>query len=230
MAQPPTIEQSTPQRLAIEDFVLVEAPIEQVYQQWSDVTRFPDHMRNVISVTPIGERHYHWITSFFGQRQEWDTDITADDERRAIAWRSLAGDEHNGGLTFTPQDDNSTEVRLRMEITPPTGLAPQRFDRLAQTARKRTHSDLRRFSRRMAAPRPSREEAPTGTIGMLTQLGVATTAAGLGGYAAYMVGQRLRGSASYRAMRSQVIPSASVTSWLLAGASAASVVGAATYR
>ncbi len=229
MAQPPTMEQTIPQRLAIEDIVLVEAPIEQVFQQWSDAQRFPNHMRNVISVTPTGEHRYHWITSFFGQRQEWDTEVTTDEERRAITWHSVAGDDHSGGLTFTPQNEHTTEVRLRMEVTPPTGLAPQRLDRLAQTARKRTHSDLRRFSRQMATPK-SRDEAPAGAVGMATQLGVAATAAGLGGYAAYLVGQRLRGNATYRAMRSEVIPPASIASWSLAGASAASVLGAATYR
>lgn len=230
MAQPPTLEQTIPQRLAIEDIVLVAAPVEEVYQQWSDVSHFSDLMRNVKSVTPLGDHRYHWITSFFGQRQEWDATVTTDAERRIITWRSVAGDESNGDLSFTPQNDGAiTEVRLRMEVAPPQGLAPQRVDRLAQSARRRTHSDLRRFSRQMAAPK-QREEAPTGALGMAAQLGVAATAAGLGGYAAYMVGQRLRGSSSYRAMRSQIIPPASVVSWSLAGASAASALGAATFR
>lgn len=229
MAQPPTMEQTIPQRLAIEDSVLVAAPVEQVYQQWSDVSHFPDLMRNIISVTPTGENRYHWMTTFFGQRQEWDTEVTSDEERRTIGWRSVEGDAQSGGLTFTPQDENITEVRLHMEVTPPTGLAPQRIDRLAQSARKRTHSDLRRFSRQMATP-TSRDEAPAGVVSMTTQLGVAATAAGLGGYAAYLVGQRLRGNATYRAMRSEVIPPASTASWSLAGASVASVLGAATYR
>ncbi|HEX5571386.1 MAG TPA: SRPBCC family protein, partial [Ktedonobacterales bacterium] len=64
MAQTPATEHTTPQRLTIEDSVLVEAPIEEVYQQWSDLNHFPDFMRNIISVTPvgdIGDERYHWI-------------------------------------------------------------------------------------------------------------------------------------------------------------------------
>ncbi|HEX8731614.1 MAG TPA: SRPBCC family protein, partial [Ktedonobacterales bacterium] len=130
MAQPPTLEQTIPQRLAIEDIVLVAAPVEEVYQQWSDVSHFSDLMRNVKSVTPLGDHRYHWITSFFGQRQEWDATVTTDAERRIITWRSVAGDESNGDLSFTPQNDGAiTEVRLRMEVAPPQGLAPQRVDR-----------------------------------------------------------------------------------------------------
>ena len=229
MAQPPTLEQAIPQRLAIEDTVVVEAPIEEVYREWSDISRFPELMRNVISVTPMGGSRYHWATRFFGERQEWDADVTTRDDQRSISWTSVSGENNNGQLIFTPRDDNTTGVRLQMELTPPTALAPQRFDKLAQTVRKRTHNDMRRFSKRAAAPK-QQEEAPSGPIGMASQLGVAVAAAGIGGYASYLIGQQLRGSTSYRAMRSQVMPPASITSWALAGASAASIAGAATYR
>lgn len=229
MAQPPTMEQSIPQRLAIEDTVVVEAPIEEVYRQWSDLSRFPHLMRNVISVTPTGDNRYHWVARFFGQRQEWDTEVAAREDQHNVVWNSVDGQENNGQLTFVPQNDNTTEVRLRMELTPPTGLAQQRIDKIAQTVRRRAHSDMRRFSRRTAAPQ-RREEAPSGAIGMATQLGVAAAAAGIGGYASYLISRQLRGNASYRAMRSQVMPPASVASWALTGASAASIVGAATYR
>jgi len=229
MAQPPTLEQTIPQRLAIEDTVVVEAPIEDVYRQWSDISRFPHLMRNVISVTPLGGNRYHWVTRFFGQRQEWDADVTTRDDQRSISWSSVAGDESNGQLTFTPRDDNTTGVRLHMELLTPTGIAPQRFDKLAQTMRKRAHTDMQRFSRRASVARP-REEAPSGAVGMVTQLGVAAAAAGIGGYTSYLIGQRLRGSTAYRAMRSPVMPPASIASWALTGASAASIAGAATYR
>jgi len=89
MAQTPAPEHATPQRLVIEDSVLVEAPIQEVYQQWGDLNHFPDFMRNIISVTPIGSDRYHWIASFFGERQEWDAEITAREDQRHVAWRSL---------------------------------------------------------------------------------------------------------------------------------------------
>jgi uncharacterized membrane protein len=229
MAQTPAMEQTTPQRLAIEDTIVVEAPIQEVYEQWSDLNRFPDFMRNVISVTPTGENRYHWIASFFGQRQEWDAEVTAREQQRNVAWKSVTGQENSGQLTFSPRGDTATEVRLNMELTPPIGLAPQRFDKLAQSARKATRKDLRRLSNQMAARR-QREETPTGTVGVLTQMGMAAAAAGIGGYTAYLVGQRLRKNPAYRAMRSQVMPPAGIASWALTGASAASIVGAATYR
>ena len=140
MAQTPATEHTAPQRLAIEDTVVVAAPVREVYQQWSDFSRFPEFMRTVISVTPIGENRYHWVASFFGQRQEWDTEVTAREEQRHVAWKCVSGENHSGDLTFTPQDDTATEVRLHMELATPEGLAPQRFDKLAQSARKNAHN------------------------------------------------------------------------------------------
>jgi uncharacterized membrane protein len=227
------MEQSTPQRLAIEDTVLVEAPIQEVYQQWSDFNRFPDYMRNIISVTPTGDNRYHWVASFFGQRQEWDTEVTSREQQRNVAWSSVSGQNQSGQLTFTPRGDTTTEVRLYMELTPPTALAPQRFDKLAQNARKNAHKDLQRFGQQMGPKQKQgqqREESSTGTTGLIAQLGAAAVAAGVGGYVAYLADQRLRKSMSYRSMRSQVMRPASIASWAFTGASAASVIGAATCR
>ncbi len=232
MAQTPATEQPTPQRLAIEDAVLVEAPIEEVYQQWSDLQRFPDLMRNVISVTPLGENRYHWVASLFGQRQEWDTEVTAREEQRSVAWRSVSDQGHSGELTFSPRGGAATEVRLHMELTPPTGLAPQRLDKFANSARKSAHSDLRRLSQQMGPQKPQ-EDTPSGAPGMLAQLGAAVVAAGAAASVAYLADRRYRKRVSYRphrALRSQVTQSASTVSWALAGASAASALGAATYR
>lgn len=228
MAQTPAMEQSVPQRLAIEDTVLVEAPVEEVYRQWGDLNRFPEFMRNIISVTPTGDNRYHWVASFFGERQEWDTEVTAREDQRNVIWNSVTGQDNSGQLIFTPREDNTTEVRLHMELTPPASLAPQRFDKLAQNARKNAHNDMQRYSKRIAPQK--REEMSTGTIGLASQLGIAAAAAGAGGYIAYVAGQRLRNNVAYRAMRSPVLPPAAITGWAFTGASAASILGAAAYR
>jgi uncharacterized membrane protein len=233
MAQTPAPEHTTPQRLVIEDRVLVEAPIEEVYQQWGDLNHFPDFMRNIISVTPIGDDRYHWIASFFGQRQEWDAEVIAREERRHVAWRSVGGDDHSGELLFDAPNPTATEVRLRLEVTPPEGLAQQRIEKLAQNARKNTHNDLRRYGQQMSPQqkqRAQRDEAPTGALSVATQVGVAMAAAGVGGYVAYLANQRLlarRGA--IMPPRAVALPAA-VASWALLGASGASVAGAGALR
>ncbi|HEY7848486.1 MAG TPA: SRPBCC family protein, partial [Ktedonobacterales bacterium] len=194
---------------------------------------FPEFIRNVISVTPIGDNRYHWVASFFGQRQEWDTLVTAREDQRHVAWRSVTGHDHSGELSFSPQGAGSTEVRLHLELAPPVGLAPQRFDKLAQSARKNAHNDMRRFGQQMTPQqkqRAQRDETPAGAVGVLAQVGVAAAAAGLGGYVGYLANQRLRRSVPYRALRSPVAPPAAIASWALTGASAATALGAATYR
>jgi uncharacterized membrane protein len=223
MAQTPPMEQTAPQRLAIEDAVVVEAPIQEVYRQWSDFTRFPEHMRNIISVTRIGDNRYHWIGTFFSQRQEWDTDVIVCEDPHSLAWSSVAGQNNSGQLTFTPCDDGATEVRLRMEVTAPAGIAPKAFDKLAHTARKRTHRDLQRYRIQMQ-PQRRQKETSTGTVRLALQLGVAAAAAGAGGYVAYFANQRLKQAVSYRSMPSQTHAAAAIASWSLVGGAAGSIV------
>lgn len=241
MAQTPATEHTTPQRLTIEDSVLVEAPIEEVYQQWSDLNHFPDFMRNIISVTPvgdIGDERYHWIASFFGQRQEWDAAITAREEQRHVAWKSVGGDEQSGELRFASPSPTSTEVRLRLEVTPPTGMAQQRIEKLAQNARKNTHNDLRRYGQQMKPQHATRAQrngaAPTGGLSAAAQVGVAMAAAGVGGYAAYLVSQRLQARRTSLPvplpMSRAVARPAAIASWSLLGASGASIAGAGVLR
>lgn len=233
MTQSPIQAGALPQRLAIEDMELVAAPIEEVYQRWSDFSHFPDFMRNVISVTSSGGKRHHWVVSFFGQRQEWDTEETAREALRIVAWQSVTGLVSSGQLTFTPRDERSTEVRLYMELTPPEDLAPQRFDKLAQTARKRAHSDMRRFSRRIA-PRRRRAAPVACEMGLAAQLGASAIAAGVSGYVAYVARRRMRRNVAYRALRSQVTPSAARISGMFAGMfagmSVASIIGAMACR
>jgi uncharacterized membrane protein len=233
MAQTPAPEHTTPQRLVIEDSVLVEAPIQEVYQQWGDLNHFPDFMRNIISVTPIGDDRYHWIASFFGQRQEWDAEITAREDQRHVAWRSLGDAGHSGELLFDAPSDAATEVRLRLEVTPPDGLAQQRIEKLAQNARKNTHNDLRRYGQQMSPQqkqRAQRDEAPSGTLSVATQVGVAMAAAGVGGYVAYLANQRLQAHRVTPTPPRAVALPAALTSWALLGASGASVAGAGVLR
>lgn len=233
MAQTPAMEQTSDQRLAIEDTTQVEAPVAQVYQQWNDFSRYPEFMRNVISVTPAGEGRYHWVASFFGQRQEWDSEVTSREENRSITWRGVENSSNTGSLTFTPRGENATEVRLQMELTPPMGLAPERFSKLAESARKNTHQDLKRFSQQMATRQEGQEsgaDTPSTTTGLASQLGVALAAAGVAAYGSYIAEQRLKKSSAYRATQSPVSLPFNIASWSLIGASGASVLGAVTYR
>lgn len=230
MAQTPSTEQTTPQRLAIDDTVVIEAPIDQVFQTWSDFIRFPELMSNVESVAPIENGRYHWVANFFGEQQEWDTELIAREEPRLLAWNSVTGAYNSGKLTFAPYAGGvSTEVRLHLDVTAPEGLAPQKFDKLANTARKKTHADLQRY-RAQIRPLAHPDEATTGNTGLAMQLSVAAAGAAAGGVAAYIVDQRMKQSAVYRMARGQVALPANIASWTLLGSAAASIAGAAIYR
>src|SRR5690349_17219207 len=118
MSQTDALEQ-TGKRLIFEDSVEVPAPIDQVYSRWTDFTSFPEFMSNVEDVQRLGEDRYHWVARIFGAKEEWDAEVTDQDANRRIAWRSVSGPYNAGMVLFNPTDSGQTEVRLRLEYTPP---------------------------------------------------------------------------------------------------------------
>ncbi|WP_063835839.1 SRPBCC family protein [Streptomyces griseus] len=128
----------------LHDTVLVNAPLRQVYDQWTRFEEFPRFMHGVVAVEPTGARHLRWRTSIAGVRREFDTEIVdrLPDER--IAWRSVGGGVHQRGVvTFTPVDARHTRVRLAMEVEP-EGVTERTADALGILS-ARVSGDLLRF-------------------------------------------------------------------------------------
>lgn len=148
-------------RLVFEDTIGVEAPVEEVYRRWSDFPRFPEFMKNVEEVRPQGGNRYHWVARIFGIRQEWDAEVTDREDNRRISWRSLNGSESAGTVYFTSAPAGTTQIRLRMEYTPPAGTVGAALDKLTKTTQREVHEDLKNF-RRALAPQGLRggDEAP----------------------------------------------------------------------
>jgi len=146
MAQTTPMEQ-TGKRLVFEDSIEVQAPVQEVYRRFSDLTRFPDFMRNVNEVRPVGENRYHWVARLFGIKQEWDAEITEREQNRRLAWRSLNGAQNQGTVSFSDTSNGNTLVRMRLEYTPPAGKAGEVLDNLTKTTQREVREDLENFRR-----------------------------------------------------------------------------------
>src|SRR3954471_9435995 len=105
---------------SIEQSVEVEAPIEAVYNQWTQFEEFPRFMSSVQEVRQIDDTHLHWSATIAGKTKEWDAEITEQIPDQRIAWRSVGGVNNAGVVTFQPVSDSRTRVVLRMDYTPET--------------------------------------------------------------------------------------------------------------
>ena len=104
----------------LEQSINVSAPIEDVYNVWSQFSNFPDFMGSTA-----------------------DTEITGQEENKFISWQNLKGVRSNATARFTPMDDDhGTTVTVSVHY--PNGLGAQTtVDDMNQAI----ESDLNRFAK-----------------------------------------------------------------------------------
>ncbi len=127
----------------VEKSVRVNAPVDQVYQMWTDFERFPRFMSNVEQVTRTGDST-HWKAKIFGTTQEWDARITETTPNQRVAWQSTSGSTNNGIVALVDAG-NSTEVLLTIDYDPPASIVGDAVDALTNTMAKNVEEDLNNF-------------------------------------------------------------------------------------
>lgn len=112
----------------IQKSIRINAPVEQVFDQWDNFENFPTFMKHVRHVRGIetgeGKERWRWtVTGPTGTEVEFDTVVTLREENHLIAWRTEPGSlvQHAGGVTFQDNRDGSTTVKVRMSYNPAAG-------------------------------------------------------------------------------------------------------------
>src|SRR3546814_3716272 len=102
--------------------IVVEAPLRQVYNQWTQFEEFPRFMENVEQVQQLDDRRLHWKAKIGGQEVEWDAEIEEQVPDDKIVWKSLGGAMNAGLVRFNQVGANQTEVHLEMSYEPEGAL------------------------------------------------------------------------------------------------------------
>ncbi|MEV5969562.1 SRPBCC family protein [Streptomyces sp. NPDC051921] len=103
----------------VHDTIEVEAPLRQVYDQWTQFEEFPRFMDGVEEVRQVDDRLCHWRTKVAGVTREFDTEIVDQLPDERISWRTVGGDvRQKGVVTFRRVDDAHTRVSLAMDVEP----------------------------------------------------------------------------------------------------------------
>ena len=127
----------------IEKTIHIEAPIEDVYAQWTQFEEFPSFMDGVKSVVQLDDRTLEWTATVAGRERRWTARIVDQTPGVRIAWRSLDGAQNDGAVLFSPADGGTTEIRLIVDADP-EGIVETAGDRLGFLDRRVT-GDLERF-------------------------------------------------------------------------------------
>jgi uncharacterized membrane protein len=100
----------------------VNVPVKVAYNQWTQFEEFPNFMENIVEVRQIDDSHVHWHAEIAGRHKEWDTEIVEQIPDQRIAWRSMAGPENQGVVTFEPVGGDRTRVSIDIEYQPETAM------------------------------------------------------------------------------------------------------------
>jgi uncharacterized membrane protein len=101
----------------------VNAPLEALFETWSNFETFPQFMRNVRSVRRNPDDSWHWeVTGPMGTSVEWDAVMTEYRPGELIAWATRPGAqvEHAGIVRFE-KENGGTRIHIQMSYNPPAG-------------------------------------------------------------------------------------------------------------
>ena len=125
-----------------ETSLVVKAPLEEVYNQWTQFEEFPSFMKGVEEVRQLDDQTLLWRVRIGGSVKEWEADIVDQTPNRRIAWRSLVGAENAGAVLFARHADG-TRVALKL-VYEPEGATETLGDALG-FVKRRVDEDLHRF-------------------------------------------------------------------------------------
>src|SRR5918992_187210 len=130
-------------RLPIQRWTDIGAPLEMVYDQWTQFEEFPRIMHRVQSVQPQDDNKLAWEEKIWFSRRRWVAEIVDQRKNERIEWKTVSGVSHTGVVTFHELDDDLTRVLVNLDFQP-SGL----FEKMAsglRFAKRAVQADLARF-------------------------------------------------------------------------------------
>jgi uncharacterized membrane protein len=117
-----------PDEVEVIKTIAIGAPVEAVWNLWSDFESFPRFMGHLQEVRKIDQERSHWVARGpAGVPVEWDAVVTEWVPKQFIAWSSTEGSsvETSGQVRFRRTSDARTELDIHLRYAPPGGMVGQ---------------------------------------------------------------------------------------------------------
>src|SRR6266567_1696493 len=104
--------------------ITIHAPVERVFEFWSNPENFGQVMEHVQEVKRTGDNRFRWTVSGpAGTSVSWDSRIIQSIPNQLLAWRSELGSfiRSGGIIRFQPAEDGGTRVHVLLSYNPPAG-------------------------------------------------------------------------------------------------------------
>lgn len=99
---------------AARHFVVVKAPVDRVYEQWSRLEDLPRFIPPLREVRRIDDTHFSYTWHPDGGDHNGLFHIVLQIPGRRIAWRTMSNGFMSGVVSFEPRSQEETEVTLKI--------------------------------------------------------------------------------------------------------------------
>ncbi|MBC7794247.1 MAG: SRPBCC family protein [Clostridia bacterium] len=110
---------------AFKQTLVVARPPKDVYAFWRDFKNLAEVSNHIDSIEATGEGKTRWVLNApFGLQLSWNAEITADEVKRRIAWKTTAPADipHTGQVIFHGINDGQhTELAVSVDYYMPLG-------------------------------------------------------------------------------------------------------------
>jgi uncharacterized membrane protein len=139
-----SMDSAQPGMNAAQQFVVVKAPLERVYEQWSRIEDLSKFIPPLRGVRRIDDTHFSYVWHPSGEGRQGTFQIVLQIPGRRIAWRTMSNGFMSGVVSFEPRSEQETEVILKIRsIFDPSNLSRRveeylsNFKRLVEGAEDR---------------------------------------------------------------------------------------------
>jgi uncharacterized membrane protein/osmotically-inducible protein OsmY len=140
----------------------VNAPVERVFEFWSNFENFPRFMSNVREVRNQADGRSHWtVAGPAGVPVSWEAVVTGFEPNRVIAWKSVPGSTiANSGIVRFEPANGGTRVDIKLAYNPPAGAVGHAVAKLfGADPKSEIDADMVRFKTLLETGHPARDAA-----------------------------------------------------------------------
>jgi len=130
-------------RMPVQQSVDIGAPIETVYNQWTQFEDWPSFMHRVTRVTQEDDCTVSVATKIWAKTKEFTANIETQWPNERIKWSVSQGMTHTGVVTFHELAPNLTRVLLSFDVEP--GSLIEKAARGMRHVKRAARADLHRF-------------------------------------------------------------------------------------
>jgi uncharacterized membrane protein len=130
-------------RMPIQQAVDIGAPLQTVYNEWTQFEEWPQFMHRLESVSQEEDEQVRFKVKIWGKSKEFTADILDQRPDELIKWEVSEGITHTGVVTFSELAPNLTHVEVNMDVQP--GSLLEKAARGMRHIKRAVRADLHRF-------------------------------------------------------------------------------------